>query len=496
MVTLVQLGAALGPALLPVTDAARRAVEITGVHISELVDPAPYLEGGELLLTTGMPLTGSSREVKDYVQRIVDRGVGALVLGLGPSVDEVPQALPGACAELGMPLLVVPADQPFITVTRGYWHLVAASGRAGLVAQLGTQTALVREAAKPDGVIGVVSLVAQALGGWAAYVSLDGSDPVLWPATLGGILPGLREEVRRFARRGDVGAATFPLHGYDVIAHPVGTGERLRGAFAVGAARRLSRTDKQIILTAAAVLELCESARSDDLAFARATAATTTTLLIDGEITAAHALAATGGQPLPTTARVFVGAPGDGRRGAAGAGVEATLVELARRGLIGAAAERSRPALAAVVDGASVIVLSEPESHDAALPPDGPPDLGVRGAISEAVRLNGIPHAFAAAGRRAREAAPGEILSTAFSAGLGPGELAAARLAGYTRAPLVDTVRSYLRNRGSWEATARELGVHRNTIRNRVRVIHEGLGLDLDDPDLGAELWIALRERR
>jgi purine catabolism regulator len=100
-----------------------------------------------------------------------------------------------------------------------------------------------------------------------------------------------------------------------------------------------------------------------------------------------------------------------------------------------------------------------------------------------------------AAIRRARDAAEGEVVSTRPQGGLDEGELAAERLAGYTRAPLVETTRSYLRHRGSWEAAARELGVHRNTIRNRIRIVEKELGIDLDDPDLSAELWIALRSR-
>jgi purine catabolism regulator len=76
------------------------------------------------------------------------------------------------------------------------------------------------------------------------------------------------------------------------------------------------------------------------------------------------------------------------------------------------------------------------------------------------------------------------------------GEEAAALLRSYTRAPLVESVRGYIRYRGSWESVARDLGVHRNTVRSRVRIARETLGIDLDDPDLAAELWIALRERQ
>lgn len=504
VVTLVQLVAALGPALAPVTDAARAPVEVAGIHISELKDPTPYLEGGEMLLTTGMSL-GGKREMREYVARLRERGVSALALGVGPSIDEMPESLVAACESAGLPLLVVPADQRFVHVTRVYWDLVAASGRATLVAQLGTQTALVREAGKPDGVAGVVSMVAQAVGGWAAYVPLAasgaGSPPVIWPETLSGVLPGLQSEVRRFAERGNVGAATFPLHGYDVVAHPVGSGAQIRGAFAVGVGRRPSNADKQLILTATAVLGLRERAQGDAVSVNRAIGEAVMNLLLGGDVAAAQALIeTTGGRALPATVRVFAFPMPDDRRGqhATSGRLDGMIAELVHRGLLSAAAaERSRPARATTVSGVGVLLLSGPQASDppAEAEPGAEASL-LSGALSEVVRPGELGSAVTIAIRRAREAGEGEVVSTRPLGGLDEGELAADKLASYTRAPLVETTRSYLRHRGSWEAAARELGVHRNTIRNRVRIVESELGIDLDDPDLSAELWIALRNRQ
>jgi purine catabolism regulator len=58
---------------------------------------------------------------------------------------------------------------------------------------------------------------------------------------------------------------------------------------------------------------------------------------------------------------------------------------------------------------------------------------------------------------------------------------------------LLPTVRAYLKHRGHWEATARELGVHRNSVRHRMARVGELLGVDVDDPDVAAHLWLALR---
>ncbi len=57
---------------------------------------------------------------------------------------------------------------------------------------------------------------------------------------------------------------------------------------------------------------------------------------------------------------------------------------------------------------------------------------------------------------------------------------------------LVETVRAYVAANGQGEAAARALGVHRHTLRARMRKATELLGRDPDDPAVRAELWIAL----
>ena len=53
---------------------------IRWVHISELEDPTPWLSGGELLLTTGIQLTGAARQ-RRFLARLAERGVAGLGLG-------------------------------------------------------------------------------------------------------------------------------------------------------------------------------------------------------------------------------------------------------------------------------------------------------------------------------------------------------------------------------------------------------------------------------
>lgn len=58
---------------------------------------------------------------------------------------------------------------------------------------------------------------------------------------------------------------------------------------------------------------------------------------------------------------------------------------------------------------------------------------------------------------------------------------------------LRDTLRAWLAHHGSWDRTAAALGVHRNTVRQRVARCASLLAADLDDPDTRMELWFALR---
>jgi purine catabolism regulator len=57
---------------------------------------------------------------------------------------------------------------------------------------------------------------------------------------------------------------------------------------------------------------------------------------------------------------------------------------------------------------------------------------------------------------------------------------------------LVATVRAWLDNDCSHEATARALGVHRHTVRTRLALVERELGRDLSAFSTRAELWAAL----
>ena len=82
--------------------------------------------------------------------------------------------------------------------------------------------------------------------------------------------------------------------------------------------------------------------------------------------------------------------------------------------------------------------------------------------------------------------------------GLLDGDVASAFSASFL-APLdetqLETLAAFLRHHGSRLKVADELGLHRNTIRNRLVDISAALDRDLDDPDVRAAAWLALQAR-
>ena len=94
----------------------------------------------------------------------------------------------------------------------------------------------------------------------------------------------------------------------------------------------------------------------------------------------------------------------------------------------------------------------------------------------------------------------GQLAADGLLAALDPD--VARRLAATLLAPLegrkgdlVSSLAAWLSHHGQWDTAAAELGVHRHTLRYRMRRVEELLGRSLDDPDLRAELWVALRVR-
>ncbi len=86
------------------------------VHSTELPDPTPWLKGGELLLTTGIQLTGPKVQ-RELVERLADHDIAGLGFGTGFAHRRLPAALVTAARRRDFPLFEVPYELPFIAIT-------------------------------------------------------------------------------------------------------------------------------------------------------------------------------------------------------------------------------------------------------------------------------------------------------------------------------------------------------------------------------------------
>jgi purine catabolism regulator len=114
MLSVESLVSELGLTLATGEDSAQASVR--WVHSTELLDPTPWLRGGELLLTTGLQLSGAKPQ-REFVERLHEREIAGLGFGTGFVHKKVPAAVLNTARKLGFPLFEVPYELPFIAVT-------------------------------------------------------------------------------------------------------------------------------------------------------------------------------------------------------------------------------------------------------------------------------------------------------------------------------------------------------------------------------------------
>lgn len=497
MVSLRELQQKLDTALVPVSEEGQvSAHELSGVHLSELLDPTPYLSGGELLLTTGMAFENSCKAVPDYVSRLVAKGVKALGFGVGPVFPEIPEAVQKECARQGLELLIVPDEVTFQQITRTYWHLADEGGQAELKRTLGLQTALVREVVRPDGIKAVLRRLGQFVGGWAAYLPATGANAVVWPETAEAYVRKFRQAENR-TKQGNANAPlTYEANGQIILKYPVSSGEKSYGHLMVGSPRRLTAADAQVVATVCTLLLMKIRQRESYTAGIATLGAAVVRLLAGGHADAARLLSENVGMgELPARMHV-IGIKGDGREDPNDwLRVLPLLERTPNVPVLDSALEETQ--LRLQEDGILLLLITEKAASSAsprAAANDWCRAATVSAMMSDAVLLHELPAAVDAVRRGLRRAEPG-YFSKVGGYDRSRAEEWVATLLEYDRSDLLGTVAAYLRHRGQWEPTSRELGVHRNSVRHRIETAQNLLGVDLGDPDVFAPLWLALRDR-
>ncbi|MBH1934038.1 PucR family transcriptional regulator [Streptomyces sp. AV19] len=491
-------------------------------HVSELADPVPWMEGGELLLTTAMKIDAADPgTVRPYVRRLVRAGVVGLGFAVGVNYERTPSALVEAAAEAGLPLLEVPRRTPFIAISKAVSAAIAAEQYRAVTAGFEAQRELTRAALGADGPAGVLARLAAYLDGWAALYDASGAVVAAAPDWATRRASRLGAQVERLRdRSAPASAVVAPEEGEDrVELQSLGTGRRalprrLNGTggtpivLAVGTGAPLGTSERYAVNSAVALLTLTtERSRALHRAEQRLGAAVLR-MLLSGQ--AEHARDVAGelyGALLDAPFRVLVARAAPVPEGEEPVGDP--LGGLAEA--VETAASRAAEAVLAVPDGERLVVLA----------PDGGAAVAACAELAEAgagvvlgLSAPAGPAATAAAHRQAEQAlavarrrgrvlvehedvAAGSVLPLladdavrAFADGL----LRALRAHDATgRGDLVASLRAWLSRHGQWDAAAADLGVHRHTLRYRMRRVEEILGRSLDDPDVRMELWLALK---
>ncbi|TDU03926.1 purine catabolism regulator [Streptomyces sp. 846.5] len=472
------------------------------VHTSELDDPVPFLEGGELLLTTGLKLGRGKEKLRRYVHRLADAGVAGLGIGVGLSYQEVPAALVEAAAERELPLLEVPQPTPFIAISKAVTAALAAEQYQAVTTSFEAQEELTRAALGKDGTAALVRRLAARLGGWAALYDASGTVLVAAPDWAARRARALRPEVERLRSRPAPSSAALQNEQKDqdyVVLQSLGADRRARGFLAVGTEDRLTPTERYVLNAAVALLTLTLERSRDLRRSAERMRSALLRLVLAGEIGTARAVAEPllGGLPDgPVRVLLAEGEPLDFISDVA----EQSATRSGEPVLL--APEGDRLVLLAV-DGGSVhtdvvaaaqdlealsVGISAPTTPEAA----GAAYAQAERALAVALRSGrrSVDHDEVGTGSLLPLLADEAVLAfaDALLRPLREHDLTA-------RGDLEASLQAWLSRHGQWDAAAADLGVHRHTLRYRMRRVEELLGRSLDDTDVRMELWLALRTR-
>jgi purine catabolism regulator len=95
------------------------------VHVAEIADIAHLLQGGELVLTTGIALPGDGPALTRYVDELAGVGAAGLVVELVRRwSDRLPAALPQAADRRSLPLVTLTQETRFVSVTEAVVALI------------------------------------------------------------------------------------------------------------------------------------------------------------------------------------------------------------------------------------------------------------------------------------------------------------------------------------------------------------------------------------
>ncbi len=478
---------------------------IRWVATSELADPTPYLQGGELLLTNGIGVPKSRQAIDRYVSRLVDVGVVGMGFAVGTVHDAVPSGLVASARNRGLPLVVVAEPVPFIAVGEAVSELLAKEQYGEIAAAYDAQQEITRAALR-QGAAGVVARLSRSTGGWVVLLDPHGDVVEASRRTTAVERESWLPDLERLRSRGPATATTVDTQEHRTI-QSLGASGRVRGYLVTGVAGKTAPTTahRALVNVAAALLTFSLAheggardrlARSALMTLAMRLPEQVTPLLpeLAGPVFEAGELwvVAAGGEPadletwhqqLEDEGRShcfpWVERASDGSSHSTGGRASTDLL------LVAVSDERERDRLLSLQRPAVTLGASE--------------RVGI--ALLSTARDQAINSLRVAMTRRVPSLSFSDLGQLGLAAVVDP-EAAAAfaaatleQLAAYERAShveLLESLRAWLAHHGQYEPAAASLGIHRHTLRYRVRKASALMGRDLDDPAARMDLWFAL----
>jgi purine catabolism regulator len=491
---------------------------IRWVHISELDDPTPWLSGGELLLTTGIQLSGAAKQ-RRFVELLAERGVAALGLGTGFEHKRLPKALADEAEKRDLPLFEVPYEMPFIAITeRAFTRLI---NEQYDVLERGAQLheRLERLVIEGRGLDEILGSLATAIGATALVQDGSGREVARYPAK-GGLsaaaLKGLGAELA--ARRASVSVTPFepeqPSLAGSALAVPV---PGRRGGSPVGWLTVVSNGGP---LGDFERLTARQAAMVIGLELMRERVVRETERRLAGDLLAEALGGRLDADELRGRLRPF-GIGGEAAvlvfelddPHAAERSLEVELSDAGVPALVATSAAAGRPLLCAVVDARSAEPVEIARDARSALAESWGT---IRAAASRRLAVGSLRRAFheARCALEATSLADGDGPDVASHRDLGAFTLLLSlqdedalrlysdglldpieRTEGEYGGELLRSLEAFIEHNGNWERAARQLYCHRHTLRYRIRKIEELTGRDLGRATDRIELWLALRAR-
>jgi PucR family transcriptional regulator, purine catabolism regulatory protein len=501
---------------------------IRWIHMSELLDPTPWLSGGEVLLTTGMQLDTPACQ-REFVEILVARRLAGLGFGVGFAHERVPAALIEAAIEHDFPIFEVPYELPFIAVTEAAFSKLVNEQYAVLRRAVSAQERLERVVLSERGLDALAGTLATLVG--ATVLVYDGRGATLGQHAFRRPLGDAEQDrirlsvLDRIERRDSQQFMPEIDEPGRALAIPVASEASVGGApapeawlVAVKDDAPLSDFDRLALRQAATIvaLELLRERVAGDTE--RRLAGDVLAGLLAGELAGVDLKRRLEPFGLPDRIAAFVlPTPAGGRNGTA----PETIAEAALSGALRSEATSGLVAahgqlIGALIPGMPDDALFALAERVAVRVQRELPGQDVRIGVGRAVPVGEARRSYHEArctvealtfglGQGAKIATYRDLGSFQLLLSLQDDEAlklfcdsvlgAIEQSEGYYGGELMRSLEAFIEENGQWERAAKRLFCHRHTLRYRIRRVEELTGRNLGSARDRIEFWLALRGR-